>query len=108
VQTLAGSKPGGFADGKLADAKFSQPIGLAVDKAKALVLVADTLNHRLRVVDVAKGVVSTMCGGSEPGDDSGAVGAAKLNAPRAVAVDGRDGSVVVVDATRIRRIKDGE
>jgi hypothetical protein len=79
VTTLAG-QPGqaGFADGPAGAALFSSPAGVATYRdcgvrlpppatpggpcATAL-LVADAHNHRIRLIDLATGVVSTVAGG---------------------------------------------
>ncbi len=54
VQTLFGAgAPGGFADGPGKTARFSEPGGLAV--ARGTLFVADTNNHRLRVIDLGNG-----------------------------------------------------
>lgn len=54
VTTFAGSGPttwdnGGFADGQQASAKFRSPMAVAVD-AEGRVYVADTWNHRVRII----------------------------------------------------------
>jgi sugar lactone lactonase YvrE len=60
VRRLAGAgAPGGFADGPAPEARFSEPGGLALGRGK--LFVADTNNHRIRVVDLAAGgEVATM------------------------------------------------
>jgi DNA-binding beta-propeller fold protein YncE len=58
IVTVAGTGKPGAADGPLATASFSEPGGLAV--AAGLLYVADTNNHRVRVVDLAAGTVSTL------------------------------------------------
>jgi len=57
---FAGGNGRGFADGPGATARFNQPFGLAVAPNGSIV-VADRLNHRVRVVDT-NGVVSTLYG----------------------------------------------
>ena len=58
IVTVAGSGEPGAADGPVKEASFSEPGGLAV--AGNLIYVADTNNHRVRVVDLAAGTVSTL------------------------------------------------
>jgi hypothetical protein len=57
--------------------------GLALDDRGRL-FVADTLNHRIRVVDVASGVIDTFAGTGEAGaeGDGGPARHAQLNFPR--------------------------
>ena len=57
---LAGGNGRGFNDGAGATARFNQPHGLAVAPNGSIV-VADRLNHRVRVIDT-NGVVSTLYG----------------------------------------------
>ncbi len=113
VKTVTGSQPGGHRDGKLSEARFNQPIGLGFDTKKGVLLVADFLNHRIRKIDPKLSgaeedkQVSTFAGSGEAGDDGGQAYLSKFSHPRAVAMDPTDGSIVVVDANRLRRIKDG-
>ncbi|MFG2606663.1 NHL domain-containing thioredoxin family protein [Streptomyces sp. NPDC048514] len=51
----------GFADGGPGDASFSEPQGLALLEDGSVV-VADTVNHALRRVDLATGAVTTLAG----------------------------------------------
>ncbi|KUN10429.1 alkyl hydroperoxide reductase [Streptomyces yokosukanensis] len=56
-----GSGSRGFADGGPLDASFSEPQGLAL-LDDGSVVVADTVNHALRRLDLATGAVSTLAG----------------------------------------------
>ncbi len=56
-KTIVIGKPG-FADGAFADARFSEPAGLV--KVGSKIYVADTNNHRIRVVDLEAKKVSTI------------------------------------------------
>ncbi|HVG97199.1 MAG TPA: thioredoxin-like domain-containing protein [Chloroflexota bacterium] len=52
VRSFAGAgAPGGYADGAAAAARFSEPGGLSL--ARNTLVVADTNNHRVRVIDLA-------------------------------------------------------
>jgi DNA-binding beta-propeller fold protein YncE len=57
VQTLAGAGTAGYRDGSLDRALFYEPSGLSADGDQ--LYVADTNNHRVRVIDLAAGLVST-------------------------------------------------
>ena len=57
VRTLCGNGKAGFADGKVADARFNEPRGLALDP-KGNLLVADFGNDAIRLVTM-EGSVST-------------------------------------------------
>lgn len=90
VTTIAGSGEEGFAgDGETGAAvRFRQPHSVVLDGQGGL-LVADTLNHRLRRIDLQTGIVSTVSGTGErrlPGDGEPAA-TAPLFGPRSLAVD---------------------
>ncbi|MBA4861076.1 redoxin domain-containing protein [Streptomyces sp. PSKA54] len=57
-----GSGERGFADGPAEAAAFSEPQGLALIDDGAAVVVADTVNHALRRLDLATGAVTTLAG----------------------------------------------
>ena len=62
VTTLAGSgSTGALRDGAATQARFNSPQGVALS-AKGLLLVADTGNHAIRVVDLGSMTVSTLAG----------------------------------------------
>jgi hypothetical protein len=58
VKTVAGSGKQGTADGYLARAEFSEPAGLAIIENR--IYVADTNNHRIRVIELGSGEVFTL------------------------------------------------
>jgi glucose/arabinose dehydrogenase len=103
VTTLAGSTAG-FLDGTGAAAQFNNPQGVAVFP-NGNIVVADTSNHRIRLVTPA-GVVTTLAGNNSGGnfvDGTGAV--AGFNRPYGVAVL-PNGNIVVADVNngRIRLV----
>jgi fibronectin type III domain protein/NHL repeat-containing protein len=102
VTTLAGSTQG-FADGAGAAAKFSNPVGVAVDVA-GNVYVADAANQRIRKVTPA-GVVTTLAGSGTAAFADGTGAAASFSTPLWVAVDVA-GNVYVADGAnqRIRMV----
>ncbi|MDP9040138.1 MAG: Ig-like domain repeat protein [Acidobacteriota bacterium] len=113
ISTVAGNGVQGFGGdgGPAVAASIDSPEGIALDAAGDL-YVADMGNHRVRRVDAASGIITTVAGvsASAPGlpvasADGGAARAATLGLPRGLSV-GADGSVYVADAAdhRIRRI----
>jgi DNA-binding beta-propeller fold protein YncE len=58
VQTLAGGRNAGFADGLLSS--FSDPHGVSFSPDGSLVAVADTGNHAIRIVNVTSGTTTTI------------------------------------------------
>jgi sugar lactone lactonase YvrE len=96
VTTFAGSQGGvGHADGPATAARFSDPVGLAIDAA-GNVLLADSGNHCIRRITPA-GVVTTIAGtAGVPGSVDGTAAVARFDTPSAVAV-GADGTVFISD-----------
>lgn len=106
VSTLAGSGTAGFTDGNGANARFSNPGGIAVD-ASGNVYVGD--NRRIRKI-TPMGEVSTLAGSGLLGSADGSGTAAQFSAPVGLCVD-PSGNIFVADALnhRIRKvIADGE
>jgi sugar lactone lactonase YvrE len=107
IDTVAGTGVAGFAGdgGSALLAQFAFPAGpnpepgggLVVD-ADGRVYVADSLNHRVRRIDVALDRVETIAGTGELGDDGDGAPAlqARLNYPRDLEI-GPDGRLYFVD-----------
>jgi sugar lactone lactonase YvrE len=108
ITTVAGTGLGGFnGDGIPAtSARLANPVGVAVDSAGNLI-IADTLNHRIRRVDATTGVITTVAGNGIQGfsGDGGPATSARLNVPIAVGVDSA-GNLFIADVfnLRIRRV----
>lgn len=106
ITTVAGTgQPGYSGDGGLAtNAQLNQPLGIALD-SKGNLLIADTLNGRIRRVDAA-GIITTVAGdGSEGfGGDDGPATEAMFARPVGLAVDS-EGNIYVADVfnNRIRK-----
>jgi hypothetical protein len=108
VFSLAGGMPGanaqGFADGQGSAARFSQPMGIAIEPNGNL-LVADCWNMRLREVTPA-GVVSTWAGNGQRGVQNGPGASAILHCPMGVAVlPGGDALIFEPDIGVLRRVR---
>lgn len=56
--TLAGTGSPGMVDGGFENAMFSEPGGLCLHPDGKLLVVADTNNHAIRVLDLEEGVVT--------------------------------------------------
>ena len=93
VTTVCGSGRQGFADGQGRGAHFSCPCGIQLDD-EGNILVADTKNHRIRQCTPA-GLVTTLAGNGQVGNEDGPFNRATFNHPRDVAMD-RDGNLLVV------------
>jgi sugar lactone lactonase YvrE len=89
--------------GPSAEATLNFPSSTAVDSHGTL-YIADTFNHRVRRVDAASGLITTVAGTGAArfnGDNGPAVKAA-LNEPVALAVDERAGRLYIADLANYR------
>jgi sugar lactone lactonase YvrE len=110
VRFVVGGAPGSdrFAgDGGLArQAKLNFPSAIAVGPDRDL-YIADTMNHRVRKVDLQTGTITTMAGTGQPRytGDGGAAGAAALNEPTALAIHA--GYLYIADQSnnRVRQVE---
>ena len=104
ITTIAGGIGGGYAGdgGPATAAKFFQPTGLAVDSADNI-YIADTFNCRVRKIDHATGVITTIAGTGAWGysGDGGPATAAALYCPLALCIDSA-GNLVIADWVNCR------
>jgi DNA-binding beta-propeller fold protein YncE len=94
VERVAGSSIGaaGEAGGDaLTEARFNNPNGVAVNADGTTIWVADSGNHRIRVV--SGGLVMTLAGTSQGFDDGNP---AQFNNPTGIVLDPTTGDVYVV------------
>ncbi|WP_161991957.1 IPT/TIG domain-containing protein [Flagellimonas algicola] len=92
VSTYSGSSEGDD-DGPLEQAKYSRPIGIAMDNL-GHIYIADAENHRIRQI-APDGSVITLAGG-KAGDNDGVVSLALFDNPRGIAVD-ELGTIYIAD-----------
>jgi hypothetical protein len=92
--------------GQATAAEINQPCGTCVDSAGDL-FIADTNNNRIREVNYATGVITTIAGNGSSGHngDGGQATAAELNSPRDVAINSV-GELFIADEgnNRIREV----
>jgi sugar lactone lactonase YvrE len=107
VSTLAGSAGlYGHADGTGSNARFSFPLGVAVDSTSNELYVSDWDNNTIRKIDLSSGAVTTLAGTAGVYGSTDGIGAAALFAtPEGLALDS-DGNLYVAeeDESAIRKI----
>src|SRR5437868_12198586 len=100
VTTFAGNGSAGFSgdNGAASRAGMVEPNGLALDPGQNRLFIADVADHRVRVVDLASGVIWTFAGTGEPehSGDGGPAKAAGIYGARAVKV-AADGTVYLLE-----------
>jgi sugar lactone lactonase YvrE len=111
VANLAGSSVArGSTNGKAADSLFNVPTGLVVDGSNQKLYIADSANHVIRLIDLAKpqtdaGYVSLYAGAAgSTGTTNGTLSAARFNNPRALALGAGALYVAEVGNNSIRKI----
>jgi DNA-binding beta-propeller fold protein YncE len=107
ISRIAGTGEAGFVDGRALESKFNQPRGIGLD-ASNNVIIADSGNHCIRLLDLKAGALSTLAGqcGNAGANDGFQSGWSTLDTPASLAVDG-DGKVFFADRTGLRVIADG-
>src|SRR5204863_478114 len=90
ITTVAGNGVISFAGdgGAATSASLTRPTGVALD-ASGNLYIADNVNHRIRKVDAATGIITTMAGNGNPtfAGDGGAATSASVYVPTGVALD---------------------
>ena len=106
ISTVAGDGTSGFSGdgGQATAAQLYHPIGVALDGSGNL-YIADLVNQRIRKVDAATGIISTVAGGGSSLGDGGPATSAQLSHPWDVTADG-SGNVYIADRNnhRIRKV----
>jgi len=89
ITIIAGTGTQGFSgdSGPATSAQLDSPQGLAIDAND--LYISDTHNHRIRKLNLATGIITTIAGSSTPGfdGDNNPATTAHLNLPTAIAID---------------------
>ncbi len=108
ITTVAGGSGSGFSgdNGPATKAGLFMPFSISLDEAGNL-FIADTLNSRIRKVNLKTGIITTVAGNGAPGfsGDGGPATAASLNGAFGAVVD-KVGNIFIPDPfnNRVRRV----
>ncbi|HMF53090.1 MAG TPA: Ig-like domain repeat protein [Edaphobacter sp.] len=111
ITTVAGSGAFGYAgdSGAAVSARLALPQGLSVDPL-GNVYLADSANHRVRLIDAKTGAITTIAGDGTQGftEDGATPTSTPLDSPRAASIS-PNGRITVVDTgnARVRQISQG-
>ncbi len=109
ISTIAGNGDAGHAGdgGPATEAAMNEPYGIVVDRA-GNIFVADRLNRRVRRIDAASGIITTLAGTGEAayGGDGGKAAEAGLGEPNGLAFDAEQRHLYIADVAdhRVRII----
>jgi DNA-binding beta-propeller fold protein YncE len=112
ITTLAGVGSGKYSgDGGPGDqAGLAEPNGLALDRSHRRLFIADVADHRVRVVDLGTGLITTFAGtgNARHAGDGGPAIAADIFGARAVAL-APDDSLYIMErqGSSVRRVRNG-
>ncbi|HVC54933.1 MAG TPA: hypothetical protein VND95_03205 [Stellaceae bacterium] len=100
ISTVAGNGDKGYSGdgGKATEAALNEPYGIVVDRAGNL-YTADRLNRRVRRIDAASGIITTLAGTAEAGysGDRGPAAQAGLAEPNGLAFDAAERHLYIAD-----------
>ena len=100
ISTVAGNGDKGFSGdgGPATGAALNEPYGIALDRA-GNIFVADRLNRRVRRIDAASGIITTLAGTGEAayGGDGGPAAGAGLAEPNGLAFDAGERHLYITD-----------
>jgi len=101
VETLVGTGLFDFGDrdGAFDQAKLQHVLGVAAVNASEL-LIVDTYNHKLKSLDLEKGIITSIAGDGQPGKTISDTGLAQLNEPGGLAI--LDQQILIADTNNHR------
>ncbi|RYZ42238.1 MAG: hypothetical protein EOP49_28465, partial [Sphingobacteriales bacterium] len=106
ITTLAGSGTPGYGDGTgtASGVRFNYPAGILYDGAGSL-YVTDQLNHRVRKIVIATGVVTSIAGNGTDNSTDGAAGSGSFSNPMGITTD-KAGNLYIADFnnSKIRKV----
>ncbi|CAN8072896.1 unnamed protein product [Agarophyton chilense] len=86
----------GDKEGRGANARFQHPLAVCYDEQRDLIYVADSYNHRIKVID-STGFAKVMCGNGKPGMRDGSGKEAMFWEPAGLAISPKGDKLYVSD-----------
>ncbi len=104
VTTVGGDGSKGFVDGDVLTSKFNQPYDVTVDQDGNL-FVADYSNHRIRKINAAGTLVTTIAGTGVQGFSAGVALESTIRFPSGISA-GKNGEIIFIDRNNhaVRRL----
>src|SRR4051794_24609402 len=100
ITTVAGNGEAGYSGdgGPAVNASLNEPYGIALNRS-GNIFVADRLNRRVRRIDAASGIITTLAGTGEAGysGDGGPAARAGLAEPNGLALDPTQRQLYIAD-----------
>jgi len=104
---VAGGDQAGYRDGVFVTARFNHPVGMAFNETADKIYVADSVNHRIRVIDLKNNNdVQTLAGTGTAGKDDGAFDMATFNLPTRLVALSQDKLAVYDAGSHLIRLVD--
>ena len=98
VSTLAGVQgTNGYLDGPTTSAQFDLPNSIIIDPSNGNIIVADTNNNMIRLINITANTVSTLAGNSLAGYINGAGDLAEFYSPNSIAINSLNGNIYISD-----------
>lgn len=103
MERFAGSGAIGAQDGKRLEASFNLPADIAIGRSNLTLYVADSRNHRIRMIK--NNEVVTIAGDGTAGFKDGSGSSARFNEPYHIVITRIGGSVMYVADRRNNRVR---
>ena len=85
-------------DGPALQSEFSEPYGVAIDPRNGNIIVSDSGNNRIRLINITSGNVSTIAGNGTQGYLDGPALQSEFHYPSGVVIDPTNSNIIITDS----------